>query len=253
VLRAFTTELRAARLTVAAELAAGAPPDSAAAIAAAAVAASPPEVVVGRPTGDPPMKGIAYYGPGMAMFFVLFAIGFTARGFFAEQKEGTLDRMAAAPIPPSALLAGKALSVFVYALASLGTMAVVMAVVFGASWGSPVGVVALCVGMASAVVALAALVMTVARSERQAETMASAVTFTLALLGGSFVFLGAAPSVLRRLSTLTPNGWALRGFTDLATGVPTGQAVLRPVAAMAAFTIVVGVPAIALGRRAVVR
>ena len=250
---AFTSQLSGVRLAVAAAIAAGAPHDTADAVAAAALAAEPPEVAVERPTGDRQLEGIAYYGPGMAMFFVLFAVGFTARSFLIERKEGTLDRIAAAPLRPAAVLAGKALSVFAYALASLLTVSGVAGLVFGASWGSPVGVVALCVAMAAAVVALAAFVMSVARTERQAETLSSAVTFTLALVGGNFVFLGNAPEGLRRLAALTPNGLALRGFTDLATGAATADAVLRPVLGIALFTVVLGAVAVVAGRRAVVR
>ena len=250
---AFTTQLSGTRLAVAAALAAGAPHGEVERIVADAVAQDPPVVAVERPTGDRQLKGVAYYGPGMAMFFVLFAIGFTARGFFLERREGTLDRIAAAPLRPAAVLAGKALSVFAYALASLLTVSLVTGLVFRASWGSPAGVAVLCLGMAVAVVALAALVMSVARTERQAETLSSALTFALALLGGNFVFIGAAPEALRRLAAVTPNGLALRGFTDLATGVPTAEAVRLPLLGMLAFTAVVGALAALGGRRAVVR
>jgi ABC-2 type transport system permease protein len=102
-------------------------------------------------------------------------------------------------------------------------------------------------------VALAALVMSVAHTERQAETMASAITFALALLGGNFVFLGAAPELLRRLAAFTPNGLALRAFTDLGTGAAVGAAVTRPLLGMAAFTVAVGALSTLFGRRAVVQ
>lgn len=249
----FTTELSGVRLSVAAALAGGAPHDAVADVVAAALAARPAEVAVERPTGGRELEGVAYYGPGMAIFFVLFAIGFTARGFFLELRQGTLDRMAAAPVRPGAVLAGKALSVFAYALSSMLTVSLFAATLFGASWGSPLGVVALCVAMSAAVVSLAAFVMSVARTERQADTLSSALTFTLALVGGNFVFLGGAPEVLRRMAAVTPNGLALRGFTDLATGAPAGEALARPLLGIAAFTIVVAAASLAAGRRAVVR
>src|SRR5690606_38274340 len=78
---------------------------------------------------------ISYYAPGMAVLFVLFAVGFAARSWWIEDREGTLDRMAAAPIPSWAVITGKALAVFVYGAASLATMAVVTSLVFGAHWG----------------------------------------------------------------------------------------------------------------------
>ena len=89
--------------------------------------------------------------------------------------------------------------------------------------------------MALAVVPLTALVITLARTERQAEGMASIVVFGLALLGGNFVFVSAEPTIMRRLALLTPNGWALRGFTDLATNAGSG-AVVEPVVAILAIS-----------------
>jgi ABC-2 type transport system permease protein len=101
------------------------------------------------------------------------------------------------------------------------------------------------------VVALTALVIVVARTQGRAEGMASIVVFALALLGGNFVFLSAAPPLMRTLALATPNGWALRGFTDLATlggGIGT---VVPPAAAMLAFSAVVGSLAALLASKAV--
>lgn len=249
----FTARIATMRLVGAVATDAGATAPHVASLVQAAAAAEPAASIVQRATGNKPLDPVAYFGPSMAMFFVLFSVGFTSRGFFLERAAGTLDRMAAAPIRPEVVLAGKALSVFVYALASLVTMSTVTALVFGASWGSPVGVGLLCLFMSFSVVSLAAFVMGTARTERQAESLSSIVTFSLALLGGSFTFLGAAPPIMRRLAVFTPNGWALRGFTDLATGVSTWHAVAIPLAGIAAFTFVVGVAAVGTGRGAVTR
>lgn len=250
---AFTARLAAIRLVgaVAADL--GLPPERLAGLVARAATEDAGATAVDRPAADRPLRAVAYFGPSMAMFFVLFSIGFTARGFFIERRAGTLDRMAAAPIRPEAVLAGKALSVFVYALGSLLTMSTVTALAFGASWGSPLGVGLLCLAMAASVVGLAALVMSVARTERQAEMLSSVVTFALALAGGSFMFVGQSPAIMRRLAVLTPNGWALRGFTDLATGVEVWTAVTAPLAGIAAFTAVVTVISVVTGRGALAR
>lgn len=249
----FSSRVATARLTARVAQDLGLPAGRVAQLAAAAGAAPPVVYAEAGRTGSRELQGVAYFGPSMGMFFVLFAVGFTARSFFLERSTGTLDRMVASPIRPEAVLLGKGLSVLLYATASLLTMAVVAGPVLGASWGSPVGVVALCLGMAVAVVALAILVMGLARTERQSEAYSSAITFGLALMGGTFMFLGSAPTLLRRLAVLTPNGWAVRGFTDLGTGVDTWSAIALPLAGMAAFSVVVGVVALAVGRGALVR
>ena len=147
------------------------------------------------------------------------------------------------------LLLGKVLSVFVYGVVSLGTVLIVTSVFFGAYWGNPLAAISICVAMVVAVVALTALVIVFARTERQAEGLASVVVFGLALLGGNFVSISAAPPVLRRLALLTPNGWALRGFVDLTTGATGARVVVQPVVAILGFTAAVAVICATQARR----
>jgi ABC-2 type transport system permease protein len=246
----YVAQINADRLSVATALAAGARAEDLAAIAERAGRLRLPVEVVERPTGDRALKTISYYAPAMGIFFLFFAIGFGARGYFLEQRDGTLERMAAAT-GMGAILTGKALSVFVYGLASLGTMALATTLLFGADWGGFFPAAALCLAMVVSVVCLTAFVIVTARTERQAEGIASIVVFGLALLGGNFVFVSMTPPALRRLSLLTPNGWALRGFGDVSTGAHTLGTVLGPVAAILIFSAVVTAVTALLARRLV--
>ena len=127
-----------------------------------------------------------------------------------------MARLLAAPVRPMAVLAGKAAATFVVGLASLLVMYGVSALVFHARWGDPVAVVLLCMAAVVAVMAATALITTFARTDEQANGYTGAFTFVLALLGGNFIEIYRLPPVLRTVSALTPNGWALRGFSDLA-------------------------------------
>ncbi len=73
----------------------------------------------------------------------------------------------------------------------------------------------------------------------------------LALLGGNFVLVSVAPPPLRRLALSTPNDWALRGYTDLATTGGGVATVVVPVLEILAFAAGVGVAGLLLARRAV--
>ncbi len=110
---------------------------------------------------------------------------------------------------------------------------------------------AVCLAMVISVVCLTALVIGLARTQRQAEGIASAVVFGLALLGGNFVFLSAVPDVMRRIALFTPNGQALRAFTDLSTTGGGLGTVVTPILVILGFSLVVGVVAALLARRAV--
>lgn len=244
----FAAQLDAGRLAVATARDAGAPDDQVAELARAAAAVRLPVALADRPSGSRPLTAISYYAPAMAMFFAFFAIGFTARGWFGEQREGTLERTAAA-VSVRQVLLGKALAVFVYGLASLGTVAVVTSVFFGADWGGPLPAAVLIVAMTVSVVCLTALVITLARTEQQAQGLSSILVFGLALLGGNFVLLSSAPEVLRHASLFTPNGWALRGFVDLSTGPHTLAVVWKPVGGILAFSAVAAAVAAVASRR----
>lgn len=248
----FAAQLQAVQLSVQSALRAGAPHASAAALAAEASTLQPPEQTVTQAAGTRALTGTSYYAPAMGIFFMFFAIGFGARGYFLERTGGTLDRLAVAPIGPAAILAGKSLATFVYAAASLGTVAVITSLAFDARWGPPPVVLALILSLALTVVGLTALVITVARTERQADGFASLLTFGLVLLGGNFVFIGGAPSLVRTLALLTPNGWALRALTDLAGGA-NWTAALVPLLAILAFAVCTGAVAFVLRRRVVAR
>jgi ABC-2 type transport system permease protein len=248
----FTAQIEAVQLSVQSAVRAGAPHAAAAKLAAEASTLEPPEATVMQAAGTRALTGTSYYAPAMGIFFMFFAIGFGARGYFLERTGGTLDRLAVAPLGPGTILAGKSLATFVYAAASLGTVAVVTSLAFDAHWGPPLLVLAMILALALTMVGLTALVITVARTERQADGFASLLTFGLVLLGGNFVFIGGAPALVRTLALLTPNGWALRAFTDLAGGADWTAGVV-PLTAILAFALGTGAVAYSLRRRVVAR
>jgi ABC-2 type transport system permease protein len=84
------------------------------------------------------------------------------------------------------------------------------------SWGDPLALAVLTVATVLAVMGLMTLVQTGAKTQESADAITSVSTMTLALLGGSFFPLFQMPALMQKLSYLTPNGWALRGYTDIA-------------------------------------
>jgi ABC-2 type transport system permease protein len=161
---------------------------------------------------------VAYFGASMGILFLFFTVGAGARSLITERKEGTLDRMRVAPVTDSAVLFGTALGVFIIGLASLLTIWAITSVVFRASWGDPVAVLAILVASVVAVAGISALVGGLARTDAQADGLTAVVAFVFALLGGSFLQPGSLPGLLDQLTLVTPNGWALRGLTRVGAG-----------------------------------
>jgi len=103
----------------------------------------------------------------------------------------------ASPIAPGALLAGKVLGVAVLSSVGFAVVWLVTTAVFGAAWGPPATVVVLIVATVLSISGVSAFVCGLARTNEQADTYTSAVTFVLALLGAT----SSGPPTPRRCCT----------------------------------------------------
>jgi ABC-2 type transport system permease protein len=216
----------------------------------AAAGRLPARLVEGR-SGGPTIEAASYFGPSMAIFFLFFTVSFGARSILAERRQGTMRRLLASAAPPGGVLAGKALAAFTLGTASMLVLWLATTLVFGADWGDPLAVVALTVSSVLSAIGITALVVTLARTDEQAEGYSLLVVFTLALLGGNFIYLAQLPEPLQRAALLTPNGWALRGFVDLVADGGGLATVARPVAVTLAVGLTTGALALHRARRMV--
>jgi ABC-2 type transport system permease protein len=199
------------------------------------------------------VSGANYFGPGMTMFFLFFIVGAGARSLFAEREQGTLPRILAAPARRTSILFGKAAATFVIGLMSMISTFATMRFIFGVHWGDPVAIAALTLLIVLALMAVTAVVQTLAKTEMQAGAYGSVVGMILALAGGSFFPLFQMPAFVQKVSALTPNGWALRGFTDIAYDGAQAADLLPNFAAIGAFIVVFGTIAAFNARRITLR
>jgi ABC-2 type transport system permease protein len=188
---------------------------------------------------------MAYFAPGIAMLFLFFIIGNGARSIVVERREGTLPRILAAPVSTSSVLLGKTVMVMIVGVVSMTAVWLVTWLVFGASWGDPVGVFLVIVAAVSAISGISLLITGLARTENQADTLTTIVALLFAVAGGTF-FYGAsgALSVMRQF---TPNGQALAAFVDLSAAQATVMDVMPRVLLLLAVgvgTAVVGLVAL---------
>jgi ABC-2 type transport system permease protein len=195
-------------------------------------------------TGPSDVSSASYFGPGMAMLFVFFLLSAAPRSLLREAETGTLARLRAAPIATASIIAGKALAVGLLGLTSMCVVWLVTSLVFGASWGNPLAVLALLVAFVLAALGITTVVSVYAKTESQADGFVSVVAFLMAMLGGSFLFLGDLPRALQQIARLTPNGWALQGFMTLTADGGGVGTVLGPITAVLTFAAVAFVAAV---------
>jgi len=175
-----------------------------------------------------------YFAAGMAVFFLFFTVQFGVSGLLEEERDGTLARLMAAPIPRVAIIAGKAILSFVLGVLSMGVLVVGTTLLPGlkADWGAPLGVSVLVVAGVLSAVGIMGLVASVAKTPEGAGNLGSIIAVILAMLGGTFFPIGASGGFLSILTFVTPHAWFLRGLADLSDGaawtaaLPAGGAIM---------------------------
>jgi ABC-2 type transport system permease protein len=193
-----------------------------------------------------------YFAPSIAVVFLFIGSGLGMRSLLLERANGTLARLAAAPIRPSTIAWGKLVAIGATGLASILVVWGVTAAAFGADWGAPLGVLLMCTGATAAMCGLGAFLTSFARTPQEAFAASLIVGLVLALLGGNLLPPGALPEPLQVLSLGTPNGWALVGFGRLALLHDATSAVVGPFVVLCLIALVSGGLAMARVRRMVI-
>lgn len=164
------------------------------------------------------LDATTYLAAGMAVFFMFFTVQSGVIGLLEEEREGTLQRLLAAPVSRGSVIGGKALLSLTLGVVSLGVLVVASSLLMGADWGHPLGVAVMVVAVGAAAVALVSLVAGFSRTPEGAENLASMLAVILGMLGGVFFPIGQGEGFLSRLTTLTPHHWFMRGLGELGGG-----------------------------------
>jgi ABC-2 type transport system permease protein len=187
------------------------------------------------------LDSTTYYAAGMAVFFLFFTVQYGVLGLLEEERDGTLVRLMAAPMPRSAIVAGKAILAFTLGAISMGVLigATSLDFLMGADWGAPLGVALLVITGILSAVGVMGLVASFARTAEGANSLGSIVAVILGMLGGVFFPLGSGDDLLSKLTLLTPHAWFMRGLGDLAGDAAWTNA-LPAAGAMFLFAVVTG-------------
>lgn len=215
------------------------PPDEAAQFAASVGTIQGRIGLDSSPVAGRQLDTSTYLAAGMAVFFLFFTVQFGVLGYLEERRDGTLPRLLSAPIARWQVLGAKTLTSVIVGVVSVATLMLVAVPLLGASWGDPLAVVALVLAAVLAATSLVAAVAAVARTAEQANVWQSIVAIVLGMLGGAFFPVQGGPGWLASLSLVTPHAWFLRGLATLSDPAAGLGEVLRPVAALLAFGLVV--------------
>ncbi len=155
--------------------------------------------------------------PRMALVFLMFTVSLGSRSILVERRDGTLARMLSTATPGGPILVGKITGVYLVGAAQMFILILASALLFGLRWGDPLGVVLLVLAAVVGAAGWGLLLAAIAKTPNQVANMGMAMMLLFGILGGSF-FGGTLTGALGALGKITPNAWAMDGFTTLARG-----------------------------------
>lgn len=161
---------------------------------------------------------LAYLAPGMALMFLMFTVSNGGRSILAEKTQGTLPRLLVSPTSSTQILGGKVFGILLTGAAQMLILIGGTSLLFQLKWGDPFGVILLTLAAVFGATGWGMLITALARTTAQVSNVGTAMMLIFGILGGSFVSLEQMHPFVQSLSRITPNSWALDGFTTLALG-----------------------------------
>ena len=161
---------------------------------------------------------LSYFAPGMALMFLMYTVSYGGRSILAEKSEGTLPRLLVSPTNTIQVLGGKVFGIFLTGAAQMLILIGASSLFFRLNWGNAFGVVLLTLAAVFGATGWGMLITALARTPAQVGSVGSAVMLIFAMLGGSFIQTDNMPAFVQTFGKITPNAWAMNGFTTLALG-----------------------------------
>lgn len=188
--------------------------------------------------GSDTRTGFGQSIPGMASMYVMFAVLPVISVFIRERRNWTMQRLQMMPVSRAQILGGKLLARFLLGMIQFGIM-FGFGLVMGARFGSdPLGLVLVMVAFTLCITALAVTMMTLIRTDEQAQGIVLFMTLTLAPLGGAWWPLDIVGDTMRAVGHISPIAWAMDGFRSLIFFGGNWLTVLPMVGVLLAATVV---------------
>ena len=180
------------------------------------------------------------YSQLLLFVFLTSMTGSTA--LIESRRLGVTTRMLATPTPVATIVAGEALARFGVALVQGLFIIVGSSLVFGVSWGDPLGAAAIFILFSLVAAGTAMLMGSVLRNEQQAGGIGVMLGIGLGAFGGAMVPLAVMQMfspALYRFAHITPHAWGIEAFEEIILHGGTIADIGLELAVLAGFAIVV--------------
>lgn len=182
---------------------------------------------------------VAYYAGAIAFMLLLFVAVQSAQGILDDRDRGTLDRIATGPAGIGVIVTGKFAFLALQGLVQTALVFVIAWLVYGVDLPGSFGPWLLVAATSSAAAAAIGLMLVVdCRTRVRAQFVPTIAILIMSALGGSMVPRFFMPDWAQKLGWLTPNTWALEGYSAVFWRGEPLAAVLPYCGVLAAFAAV---------------
>jgi ABC-2 type transport system permease protein len=210
------------------------------------------EVVSGVESVKSEFDWFKFYALSMASLFILFSMVTAARTLLADYELGTLTRMRSSPVSLGTVFGSKVAGMLLVGLVQTGLLMLAARFFMGMEWGDPLAVTVLAVAMVLSAAAFGLAVASFCRSASQLNITGAAVVLVLGGVGGNFMPRIVYPQIMRTLSLVGPNAWAIEAFQKIVMLKGSLSDVTTEILALLGLTVVFSAVAV-LGLRRLVR
>lgn len=199
-----------------------------------------------KPTSNILSLVVSFIMAGMTIFYAFFTGSSTAQSILHEDEEGTLPRLFTTPTTRATVLGGKFLAVGLTVVVQMTVLLILGRLIFGIQWGGFLPLALVTLGTTLAASTFGIFVMSLLKTAKQAGSVLGGVLTVTGMLGMVKIFTmgsGSSPTWADLASLFVPQGWAVRGLTQVMNAAPLAEVLLTVLvlAGMSAVFFLIGV------------
>ena len=164
------------------------------------------------------LSALSYIAPGIALFFMMFAVRQAAKTMVEDADRGVSDRLRASPASELSIRAGAMVSHVLTLFFQLVALVGVSTLFYGLQWGATGPVLLVCLVISVTAGGWVALLATLGGTPSRVNALGTALTLIFGIVSRSFAAVIPTTGWMDRLARITPNYWGLHAFSALALG-----------------------------------
>lgn len=173
---------------------------------------------------------------GFSILFVMMLV-FNMGGFLLrERRQGTWGRLLTAPVDRFSILCGYILSFFVAGMFQFIILVIATTLIFNVGWGPIVPLMAVAGAYTLCSAGLGLFVASMVKTVEQQAALGILIVNATSMLGGAYWPLDFVSPIMRRIGYMTPQAWAMEGFTEVMIRGANWSALVLPLGVLLAFS-----------------